>query len=72
MRVTKKGQVTIPISLRKRFGLERDTEVEFVADNDGIRITKRGGEATNPFRALRGVASKRLNVDRYIESIRGR
>jgi AbrB family looped-hinge helix DNA binding protein len=72
MRVTEKGQVTIPIRLRKRYGLERNTEVEFVADIDGIRITKRGGAAANPFRALRGAARKRLDVDHYIESIRGR
>ncbi len=75
MRVTEKGQVTIPIELRKRYGLERDTEVEFVADSDGIRITKRGSMAVNPFRALRGVARERLEqagVDQYIEAIRGR
>jgi antitoxin PrlF len=72
MRVTEKGQVTIPIALRKRYGLEHNTEIEFVGDNDGIRITKRGGAAANPFRALRGVSRKRLDVDKYIESIRGR
>lgn len=72
MRITEKGQVTIPIDLRKRYGLERNTEVEFVADNDGIRIRKHGGAAANPFRALRGAARKRIDVDRYIESIRGR
>ncbi len=72
MRITTKGQVTIPIALRRRFGLRRNVEVEFVADADGIRIRKRGAGAANPFRALRGAAKKRLNVDRYIESIRGR
>ena len=74
MRITEKGQVTIPIDLRKRYGLGRNTEIEFVADSDGIRITKRGGASASPFRALRGVARKRLNisVDQYIESIRGR
>ena len=76
MRITEKGQITIPVNLRKRYGLEHNTEVEFIADNDGIRITKRGGAAANPFRALRGAASERLgaelSVDQYIESIRGR
>jgi AbrB family looped-hinge helix DNA binding protein len=72
MRVTEKGQVTIPISLRKRYGLEHNTEVEFFGDTDGIRITKRGGGAANPFRALRGASRRRLDVDKYIESIRGR
>jgi AbrB family looped-hinge helix DNA binding protein len=73
MRITAKGQVTIPIDLRKRYGFERNTEVEFVADKDGIRITKRGHAAANPFHALRGAARERLeqlNVDQYIASIR--
>ena len=43
-----------------------------MADKDGIRIQKRGREAANPFRALRGAAKKRLDVDKYIESVRGR
>jgi AbrB family looped-hinge helix DNA binding protein len=28
MRITEKGQVTIPIKLRKRFGLNSNTEVD--------------------------------------------
>ncbi len=75
MRINEKGQITIPINLRKRYGLLYNTEVEFVADNDGIRITNRAGAAVNPFRALRGAAPKRLvrrGVDQYIESIRDR
>lgn len=72
MRVTEKGQITIPISLRKRYGLQPNVEVAFVAEGDGIRIQKRGSGSANPFRALRGVVKKRLAVDRYIEDIRGR
>jgi AbrB family looped-hinge helix DNA binding protein len=72
MRVTEKGQVTIPIELRRRYGLGRNVEVEFVADADGIRIRKRGAGAANPFRALRGAVKRRVNVDWYIEASRGR
>ena len=72
MRVTEKGQITIPISLRKRYGLQPNVEVEFVAEGDGIRIQKRGSVSANPVHALRGVLKKRLAVDRYIEDIRGR
>ncbi len=53
MRVTEKGQVTIPIALRKRYGLQPDIEVEFVAEPEGVRIQKRGTGSANPFRALR-------------------
>lgn len=72
MRVTEKGQITIPISLRKRYGLQPNVEVEFVAEVGGIRIQKQGSGSANPFRALRGIVKKRLTVDRYIEDIRGR
>ena len=72
MRVTEKGQITIPISLRKRYGLQPNVEVEFLAEAEGIRIKKRGTGTSNPFRALRGVVKKRFVVDRYIEEIRGR
>ncbi len=72
MRVTEKGQITIPIALRKRYGLQPNVEVEFLAEAEGIRIKKRGTGVQNPFRALRGVVKKRLAVDRYIEAIRGR
>src|ERR1700682_954204 len=42
MRITSKGQVTIPQELRERFGLLPNTEVEFVATPDGkeLRLMK--------------------------------
>ena len=49
MKVTVKGQITIPISLRERFGLNPGTEVEFVA-NEGVlqvRPRKRKGKSTS-------------------------
>jgi AbrB family looped-hinge helix DNA binding protein len=39
MKVTVKGQITIPISLRERFGLNPGTEVEFVA-SEGVLLVK--------------------------------
>jgi len=72
MRITQKGQVTIPIALRKRYGLQPDIEIEFVAEAEGVRIQKRETGSANPFRALRGVVKKHLKVDRYLEDIRSR
>lgn len=40
MRVTAKGQVTIPAEIRERFGFLPDTEVEFVVDDDTVRIAR--------------------------------
>lgn len=38
MRVTSKGQVTIPQELRERYGLGAGTEVEVVGGEDGALI----------------------------------
>lgn len=38
--VTSKGQVTIPKSLRERFGIKPGAQIDFAAAEDGIRIRK--------------------------------
>ena len=40
MRITAKGQVTIPVALRERAGLMPDTEVAFELDGDAVRIVR--------------------------------
>jgi bifunctional DNA-binding transcriptional regulator/antitoxin component of YhaV-PrlF toxin-antitoxin module len=42
MKVTDKGQVTIPPHLRKRHGLLPRREVEFVDQPDGVLVVKVG------------------------------
>lgn len=41
MKITIKGQVTIPRAMRERFGLYPGTEVEFVRDRAGLRVRPR-------------------------------
>ncbi|HRC63369.1 MAG: AbrB/MazE/SpoVT family DNA-binding domain-containing protein [Dehalococcoidia bacterium] len=50
MRITAKGQVTIPQEIRERAGLLPNTEVEFLLDSEGVRIVK----ATTARRPTRG------------------
>ncbi|RWK37653.1 MAG: AbrB/MazE/SpoVT family DNA-binding domain-containing protein [Mesorhizobium sp.] len=38
MRVTTKGQVTIPKEIRDRLGIGPGSEVEFLATDDGVRV----------------------------------
>ena len=47
MRLTSKGQVTIPQEIRERLGLLPQTEVEFEIDGEAVRIrpARRGGRA---------------------------
>jgi len=41
MRVTSKGQVTIPQDVRRRLGVEPGSEVDFEVDDDGVRLVRR-------------------------------
>ncbi|SOD72543.1 AbrB family transcriptional regulator [Jatrophihabitans sp. GAS493] len=47
MRVTSKGQVTIPLDIRRRLGVEPGSEVDFVVDDEVVRVVRRaeGGGA---------------------------
>jgi AbrB family looped-hinge helix DNA binding protein len=40
VRITSKGQVTIPQEIRNKLGLLPNTEVEFVIEGDSARILK--------------------------------
>lgn len=55
MRVTSKGQVTIPQAIRERTGLLPNTDVEFVVDGGDVRIIK----ARSSTRASRGSSAVR-------------
>ncbi len=44
MRVTSKGQVTIPQGVRQRLGIEAGSEVDFEVDDDAVRLVRRPTE----------------------------
>jgi AbrB family looped-hinge helix DNA binding protein len=56
MRVTSKGQVTIPIELREKFGIFPDSEVEFGSRGNMITIQKAKSKKGKPSRGERIVA----------------
>jgi antitoxin PrlF len=70
MRVTSKGQVTIPAHIRERFGLLPDTEVEFVVEGDTVKIVRaanaRETRGDRVVRRLRGRAVSRLSTDEIL------
>ena len=66
MRITSKGQVTIPIEIRERTGLLPGTEVEFVVDGDAVRLKrspKAPGRGKMIVERLRGRATGGLSTD---------
>ena len=65
MRVTTKGQVTIPQHIREKLGIVPAMDIEFVEDKDRVYIVKKEGSASrnNKFRKLRGIATVRMTTD---------
>ncbi|MBW2412553.1 MAG: AbrB/MazE/SpoVT family DNA-binding domain-containing protein [Deltaproteobacteria bacterium] len=65
MRVTSKGQVTIPQHIREKLGIFPSTDIEFVEEKDRVYIVKKEEPANrkNKFRKLRGVATVRMTTD---------
>lgn len=65
MRVTTKGQVTIPLEIRKKLNITPATEVDFAIGDDGrIYITKRKDQsAKSRFSKLRGIATIKMSTD---------
>lgn len=77
MRITSKGQVTIPQAVRERTGLLPNTEVEFVVDGGAVRIVKsasvrrasRGARAVHRLRQNGGRV--RMTTDEIMALTRG-
>ena len=64
MRVTKKGQVTIPKNVREVLGITPETEIEFVEDNGKFYIAKTDNPKTRgKFSKLRGIATAKMTTD---------
>lgn len=74
MRVTIKGQVTVPQEIRERHGFLPGTEVRFVEEGGVVRLIKDGAELTRG-RALvarmRGRAQTRMTTDEIMALTRG-
>jgi AbrB family looped-hinge helix DNA binding protein len=62
MRITSKGQVTIPLAIREKAGLMPNTEVEFELDGKAVRI-RPARRRTIPGRGERLVAHMRGRGD---------
>ncbi|CDX25182.1 conserved hypothetical protein [Mesorhizobium sp. ORS 3324] len=81
MRVTTKGQVTIPKQIRDHLGIRPGSEVEFVATDEGARIIAVNEnlseeEASRKFREVLDKMEGTLDLggmttDEYMEWLRG-
>lgn len=77
MRITSKGQVTIPQQVRTRLGLLPHTEVQFEIAGDHARILKVtkpagiGPRGRKAIEALKGTATTRFSTDEIMALTRG-
>ena len=71
MKISERGQITIPKLLRDRFGLSRDVEVDLVSTKEGILIQK-SSKAKHPIDLVYGILNRPSDSDQYIEEVRGR
>ena len=76
MRISERGQITIPKSLRDHFGMNHNVEVEITPTERGLLVKKRT-VTEHPVDRISsildsGTLGDGVSVDDYINEIRGR
>jgi AbrB family looped-hinge helix DNA binding protein len=77
MRITTKGQVTIPQDVRERAGLMPGTDVDFEIEAGVVRLIKTTRDAPRPTRGqrlvdrLRGAGEFGMTTDEVVALMRG-
>ena len=69
MRITSKGQVTIPLAIRKQAGLWPNTEVSFTMSRGAVllrKVTTGEGRGRQLVEHMRGKATTRMSTDQIM------
>jgi AbrB family looped-hinge helix DNA binding protein len=77
VRITSKGQVTIPLAIREKAGLLPHTEVEFEFDGKTVRLRRAPGKTATGRGArlvahMRGRGDGTMTTDQIIALTRGK
>lgn len=70
MRISERGQVTVPLKFRQQFGLQANTEVEFIADNNGLRLIPSPDSRVQEIQALYGSKQFTQSTDELMKLLR--
>jgi AbrB family looped-hinge helix DNA binding protein len=71
MRVTSKGQVTIPQRVRERLGIVAGSEVDFELEANGARLVRvKSGEGDLIARRMRGRATVAMSTEEIMSLTR--
>jgi AbrB family looped-hinge helix DNA binding protein len=75
MRVTTKGQVTIPLHIRNFLGIGPHSEVEFTISEGKVLLYPVDGrseeESASRFARFRGILRGKLSTEEWMEATRG-
>jgi antitoxin PrlF len=66
MRVTQKGQVTIPLPVRRALGIGPGSDVEFELDEHGARLLVDSGRASEEIRRMRGAGEGKTTTEEIL------
>lgn len=72
-RMTSKGQVTVPLEIRRKLGLKKGDRVEF-AEKGSDTVLRRAPHAENPFDRYKGIFKKLdwdvADINRWVAEMR--
>jgi AbrB family looped-hinge helix DNA binding protein len=66
MRVTQKGQVTIPLEIRRALGIETGTDVRFELTDGGARLVVARDDVDAAIDRMRGAGDVDLSTDEIL------
>jgi AbrB family looped-hinge helix DNA binding protein len=66
VRVTQKGQVTIPLKVRRALGIEAGTDVSFELDPEGARLVVDPAGAAREVKRMRGAGDGPMTTDEIL------
>lgn len=66
MRVTQKGQVTIPLEIRRALGIRAGSEVQFQLDEDGARLVVGRQRVAREIARMRGAGDVDLSTEEIL------
>jgi len=61
-KLTSKGQLTVPVAIRKKMGLKEGDKVVFLSDDDGIRVVNASLLALEKVQKAFAGEAERLNL----------
>ncbi len=71
VRVTQKGQVTIPLEVRRALGIQPGSDVEFQLDGAGARLLVDADRAADEIARVRGAGDVALSTNEILALTRG-